>query len=183
VTAIALENMAAAHHLSLNDFSIVVGGNTPARYAALQSGNVQGAMLAQPYDIIAASKGMNVLGSAYDTIKDWNFTAFIVNPSWANTNHATVVKFLRAMRKAIQYDYAHKAEAVADLVAVTHTDSETAGKAYDLDFTKWHAFDPNQRLSPSALENVGRYQVRFGAIKSVPAFSALADTTFIADVR
>ena len=181
VTAIALENMAAAHKMTLNDFSIIVGGNTPARFAALEGGNVQGAMLTQPYDLIAESKGANNLGTASDVIKDWNFTAFVVNPSWANANRPTVVRFLRAIRKAIQYGYTHKTETVAALVDVTHADAAITAKAYDIDWTKWKAFDRNLKLSQKAVENVASYQVKFGAIKTMPAFSDLYDPSFAAE--
>lgn len=181
VTAIALENMAAAHKMSLNDFSIVVGGNTPARFAALESGNVQGAMLTQPYDLLAEAKGAHILGTASDVIKEWNFTAFVVNPSWANQNKPTVVKFLRAIRKAIQYGYTHKNETVAALVEVTHADPAITAKSYDIDWTKWHAFDPNLKLSQKAVESVAAYQVKFGAIKSIPPWSQLYDGSFAAE--
>jgi NitT/TauT family transport system substrate-binding protein len=167
----------------MDDFSIVIGGNSTARYAALQSGNVQAAMLTQPYDLIAQSKGDRLLGSAHDAIKDWTFTCLVVNPSWSSANHATVAKFLRAIRKAIQYGYTHKNEAVADLVSATHTDPAIAAKAYDIDFTQWHAFDPSLKLSESAIENVGRYQMKFGAIKTMPSFSQLYDASYLADLK
>jgi len=82
VTAIALNSMASAHNLKLDDFQIVIGGNSTARFAGLQSGNVQGAMLAQPFDLIAESKGDMILGTASDTIKDWAFTCVAVNNDW-----------------------------------------------------------------------------------------------------
>ena len=40
--AIALASLAAAHKMTLDDFQIVIGGNSTARYAGLASGNVQG---------------------------------------------------------------------------------------------------------------------------------------------
>ena len=64
VTAIALGTLAAAHKITLDDFQIVIGGNSTARYAGLASGNVQGAMLGQPFDLLAESKGDMILGTA-----------------------------------------------------------------------------------------------------------------------
>jgi NitT/TauT family transport system substrate-binding protein len=156
VTAIALNAMAASHKLTLDDFSIIIGGNSTARYAALSSGNVQGAMLAQPFDLIAESKGDMILGTASDTIKDWAFTCIAVNNAWAKQNRPLVLKFMRALRKGIEYGYAHKDAAVAALVAQTHADPAIAAKAWDIDFGKWKAFDPNLRLSPTAIQSVGK---------------------------
>jgi ABC-type nitrate/sulfonate/bicarbonate transport system substrate-binding protein len=181
VTAIGLEQMAEAHGLKLDDFSIIIGGNSTARYAGLISGNVQGAMLGQPFDILAESKGMNILGSASDVTKEWVFTCVAVNNAWAAKNRPTIVKFLRALRKAVQYGYGHKADSVAALVAAAHTDPAIAGKAWDLDFAKWHAFDPNLKLATNGLQTVGKYQVGFGIIKEVPSMSVLYDPSFVAE--
>lgn len=181
VTAIGLQQMAEAHGLKLDDFSIIIGGNSTARYAGLKSGNVQGAMLGQPFDLLAQSEGMNILGSASDVTKQWVFTCVAVNSAWAAKNRPTIVKFLRALRKAVQYGYAHKADAVTDLVAATHSDPVIAGKAWDLDFAKWHAFDPNLKLAPNGLQIVGKYQVGFGIIKEVPSQADLYDPSFVAE--
>jgi ABC-type nitrate/sulfonate/bicarbonate transport system substrate-binding protein len=181
VTAIALGAMAAAHGLKLDDFSIIVGGNSTARYAGLSSGNVQGAMLAQPFDLIAESKGDFILGTASDTIKDWAFTCVAVNNGWAAKNRPLVLKFMRALRKAIQYGYAHKDQAVAALVAQTHADPAIAAKAWDIDFAKWKAFDPSLKLSTTAMQSIGKYQIGFGIIPSMPAMTDLYDPSFTAE--
>jgi NitT/TauT family transport system substrate-binding protein len=181
VTAIALGSMAAAHKLTLDDFSIIIGGNSTARYAALSSGNVQGAMLAQPFDLIAESKGDTILGTASDTIKDWAFTCVAVNSAWAKQNRPLVLKFMRAMRKGIQYGYTHKDVAVAALVAQTHADPAIAAKAWYIDFGKWKAFDANLRLSTTAMQSIGKYQIGFGIIPSMPPMTDLYDPSFGTD--
>ncbi len=181
VTAIALGSMAAAQKLTLDDFNIIIGGNSTARYAALSGGSVQGAMLAQPYDLNAESKGYTILGTASDTIKDWAFTCVAVNNGWAAANRPLVLKFLRAVRKGTQYGYAHKADAVAALVAQTHVEPAIAGKAWDIDFGKWKAFDPNLKLSTTAMQSIGKYQIDFKVIPSMPAMSEIYDPSFVAD--
>lgn len=181
VTAIALEQMAAAHNLKMDDFSIVIGGSSPARYAALSSGNVQGALLTQPFDLLAESKGMNVLGSAADTIKEWTFTCIGANNAWAAKNRPLVVKFLRAVRKGVQYGYAHKDAAVKTLVDFIHVDPVIAAKAYDLDFTKWHAFDPNMKTSIPTLQAVAKYQINFGVLREMPKIDDMIDPSYAAE--
>jgi ABC-type nitrate/sulfonate/bicarbonate transport system substrate-binding protein len=181
VTAIALGSMAAAQKLTLDDFTIIIGGNSTARYAALSGGSVQGAMLAQPFDLVAESKGFKILATASDTIKDWAFTCVAVNNGWAAANRPLVLKFLRAVRKGIQYGYTHKADAVSALVAVTHAEPAIAAKAWDIDFAKWKAFDPSMKLSTTAMQSIGKYQIGFGVIPSMPAMSDIYDPSFSAD--
>jgi NitT/TauT family transport system substrate-binding protein len=181
VTAIALGSLAAAHKLTLDDFSIVIGGNSTARYAGLSSGNVQGAMLAQPFDLLAESKGDTILATASDTIKDWAFTCVAVNNDWAAKNRPAVLKFLRALRKAIQFGYANKSATVAVLVDKTHIDPAIAVRAWDIDWGKWKAFNPNLRLSMTAIESVGKYQIGFGVIPAMPPMNTLYDPSFVAE--
>ena len=93
VTAIVFGSLAAAHQLKLDDFSIIIGGSSAARYAGLVSGNVQGSMLMQPFDLEAQAKGYPVLGRASDTIKNWAFGCFLANTDWAQKHRSLVVKF------------------------------------------------------------------------------------------
>ena len=181
VTAIALSSMAEAQKLKLDDFNIIIGGNSTARYAALTGGSVQGAMLAQPYDLIAESKGFTILGTASDTIKDWAFTCVAANNAWAAKNRPLVLKFARALSKAISYSYTHKAEAVAVLVTQTHAEPAIAAKAWDIDFGKWKAFDPKLKLSTTAMQSIGKYQMGFGIIPSMPPMSDIYDPSFVAE--
>jgi len=181
VTAIALSSLAAVHDLKLDDFQIVIGGNSTARYAGLESGNVQGAMLGQPYDLLAQSKGATILATASDTIKNWAFTCVVTNNDWAAKNRPLVVKFLRALRRGIQYGYTHKDATVEVLVKETHIDPAIAAKAWDVDFGKWKAFDPNLKFSASAAQTVGGYQVQFGIIPALPPIKDLYDGSFTAE--
>ena len=181
VTAIALGALAAVHHLTLDDFQIIVGGNSTARYAGLQSGQVQGAMLAQPFDLLAQSKGDTILATASDVIKDWDFTCIATNTDWAAKNRPLVLKFLHGLRRAIQYGYANKAGAVAVLVNVAKVDPAIASASWDIDFGKWKAFNPTLKLSIPAVEAVGKYQVQFGVIPAMPSMSDLYDPSFVND--
>lgn len=181
VTALALEALAAQQKLTLDDFSIVVGGNTPTRFAALQSGNVQGAMLTQPFDLLAEADGMRILATASDAIKDWQFTLIAANAAWAAKNRVSVVKYLRAIRRAIQFGYANKDAAVKALIAETKVSPAIAARAYDIDFGKWKAFNPNLAPSLTGIEAVVTSQIHFGALKEMPKMTELYDPSYVAE--
>jgi ABC-type nitrate/sulfonate/bicarbonate transport system substrate-binding protein len=183
ITAIVLAQLAAPHGLKLDDFSIAIGGNSTARYAALMSGNAQGAILAQPFDMLAQSKGMRLLASAIDTMKEWPLSAIAVNPTWAASHRTTVVKFMRALRRAMQYGYTHKADVVDDLVAEVHVDAPTAQRAFDDNWTRWHAFDPGQKFTQANLQYIARLQMGMGIVSAIPPYGDVYDGSFIADIR
>ncbi len=181
VTAVVFTQMAAPHGLTMDDFSIVSGGTSNVRYAALASGNVQAAILTQPFDLIAEAAGMKILSTAHDAMKDWTFSSIAVNQPWAAANRSTVVKVLRALRKAIRYGYTHKEQSIALLVGLTHADPEIVRRAYELDFTRWHAFDDGFHLTDTSLRYIEKLQGQIGAVASPPALSDLYDPSYAAE--
>lgn len=183
VTAITFAALLAPLHLTLNDFSIVVAGSTPARYAALQSGNAQGSMLLQPFDLLAQAQGYHALGSGQQVLKDWVFTTIAVNNGWAANNRAAIVATLRALREGIQYGATHKAQAIATLISYTHATPDIAEKTYDLDFGQWKAFRPDLIVTPAQLATIAKYQIQFGVITAEPAFADLYDGSYAAAAR
>jgi NitT/TauT family transport system substrate-binding protein len=183
VTAITFGALLAPLHLTLNDFSIVVSGSTPARYAALQSGNAQGSMLLQPFDLLAQAQGYHALGTGQQVLKDWVFTTIAVNDGWAADHRTAIVAILRALREAIQFGVTHKTEAIATLISFTHTTPDIAAKTYDLDFGQWKAFGADLRVTPEQLATIAKYQIQFGVITSAPAFADMYDATYAAAAR
>jgi ABC-type nitrate/sulfonate/bicarbonate transport system substrate-binding protein len=183
VTAITFGAMLAPLHLTLNDFSVVTAGSTTARWAALQSGNAQGAMLLQPFDLEALAKGFHSLGSGKQVLNDWVFTTIAVNNGWAATHRAAIVGTLRALREGIQYGATHKAEAIATLISYTHSSPEIAAKTYDQDFNQWKAFRPDLNVTPEQLATIAKYQIQFGVITAAPSFADLYDGSYAEEAR
>ena len=183
VTGITLTRMLKPQKMTMDDFNIVVSTSTTSRFAALTSGNVQAAMLNQPYDIVAESKGMRLLAAGHDYVKDWMFEGFVVNTNWLATpaNRSIAVHFLRAIRKAIQFGYAHPAETIAILVAQTNIDPEVGRKAYDLNWKQWRAFDPNLRFDLAGMRAVAEGAVGSGILPSVPDLTTFYDPSVVAE--
>jgi ABC-type nitrate/sulfonate/bicarbonate transport system substrate-binding protein len=180
VTAISFARMAAKNKLAMSDFSIALAGDSSARFAALSSGSVAGAMLSQPFDFEAEANGMHVLDTSYDTLHDWVFKTVDVNAAWAAGNRPTVVKVLRALHRAIAFGYAQRDATVAILVDATHANLPIAQRTYDEDFGRWKAFDPNLKLNENALLAVANAQVEFGALPAAPKIADLYDGSFAA---
>jgi ABC-type nitrate/sulfonate/bicarbonate transport system substrate-binding protein len=180
-TILSYKRLLKAHKVDDADFQIMVAGNSTLRLAALKSGQVQATMLAQPFDFLAQSQGLHVLADSSEVMgKDWVFSAMLMNATWGAQNRATVVKFLRAYRKAIQFAYAHRDEAVAVLMPAAHIERDMAEKTYDLTFVQWKGFDPNLRINPAALTAMGKALVDFGNITKVPAVNEMYDGSYAA---
>lgn len=184
VTAIAFRRMASSNHLDWNnDFQIVTAGSTALRYAALRSGNVQGALLGQPYDFTAAAQGMRKLADSYRYLGPWSYDSIIANPVWAAAHRSTVVKFIRALRSAAAYGYTHRDEAIRVLAAETKSDPQIVAKTYDLDFLQWKAYDRNMQIDPKKVEGVIEGLVTQGALPAPIPVGDVIDDSYGRDAR
>ena len=132
------------HGVDPNGIQRISIPNSRDRVVALEAGQVRGAVMTPPFDIMAMQKGFPIL----DTYREpFLQTPLIVNTNWAAKNRAVVVKLVRASRQAAQWIYEPKnrAEAVEILskdtgVALDISDASyqflvTEQKAYSIDLT------------------------------------------------
>ena len=183
ITAITLRKMAAAQKLDwLKDFDILSSGTSQLRTAALVSGNAQGAMLTQPYDVYAQRQGMRILARGSDVLHDWISNGIAVNPTWAAAHRPELVRFLRVFRDATAYAYAHPAEAQAIMAKKLKLEPADAQIAYAATFGQ-NGVSRDLVLNVKALQNVADGVVEIGTLPSVPPLSSLVDQSFVRDMR
>lgn len=174
--------MLAARHERASRFMLLGGGNSKQRFEALALGSVQGALLSEPYDFIAMSRGMHVLASARDVVGNvWMSTALGVNTAWAAGNRGAVVRFVRAVCKGAAFAYTHRDETVEVLTEETPIDRAGAERFYDRYFVRWHAIDPHLRVPVAALARVEQMMRAAGMVKSFPAPGAILDPSYAAE--
>lgn len=127
--------------LAYNDYKFLAVGSTAQRVQALESGQVQAALVAQPQEFAAEAKGYRNVGYVSDVLPAVGDT-LIANTKWAKANSATLVRFLKALHESVRwlYDPANKAAAINLLVQRTNTSKLYATKTYDLYVTKLHTF-------------------------------------------
>jgi NitT/TauT family transport system substrate-binding protein len=133
ITAI-LKKVLETNGLKGDDYDLVVVGGTTGRFAALQSGGIAGALLAQPEDLLAVQGGLLRLVFAGDVLKDYQTEVQYARAAWTRENPDAVTRFLRAKTKATEwfYDPANKEEAVKILVKYAGGTEEVAAQTYDL---------------------------------------------------
>jgi len=182
ITAITLRKMAAAQKLDwLKDFDILTSGTSQLRTVALVSGNAQGAMLTQPFDVYAVRQGMHILARGADVLHDWISNGIAVNPSWAAAHRPQLVAFLRVFRQAVAYGYAHPAEAQAIMARKLKLEPADAKIAYDATFGQ-NGLSHDLVLNQKALQNVEDGVVEIGTLPSAPPLSSMIDLSFVHDM-
>jgi NitT/TauT family transport system substrate-binding protein len=132
-TMVYFNKMLEGNGMTRADVDFVYAGSTAARFAALQSGAVDAAILTAPQLFTATDLGFSNLGYAIDYAKDVPFTAEVVNRAWVATHMETAKKFLDAYTKAILWfdDPKNKNEACDILLKATKMNPDDIAKSYD----------------------------------------------------
>ncbi|MEX6509035.1 ABC transporter substrate-binding protein [Jiella sp. M17.18] len=155
VTRIYLQRMAEANGLKPSEYDLIYAGATSARFAALQSGAVDAALISAPFNFKAASLGLSDLGDTVDYVTDFPFTGYAVNLDWAKGHTPAIGHFLAAYSQAVTWlaDPANRQEAVKILVNDTAAKPDDAEKTYDF-FDKIDIYDANGKIDTAGLANL-----------------------------
>jgi ABC-type nitrate/sulfonate/bicarbonate transport system substrate-binding protein len=155
ITRIFAERMLTPNGLKPGDYDMLFAGATSARFAALQSGAVDAAILTVPFNFYAETAGFTNLGFTFDYLPDMPFAGMAVNRTWASANPGRVVKFLDVYNKSIAWfrDGTHRDEAVRMMVETSKLGQADVGKAYDFLHDK-NLFEPTGKVSKTKLRTV-----------------------------
>ena len=82
ITRIFVERMLEPHGVKPGEFDMTFAGATSARFAALQAGAVDAAILTPPFNFHAQSAGFTNLGNTIE-YTDMPFAGIAVNTTWA----------------------------------------------------------------------------------------------------
>jgi NitT/TauT family transport system substrate-binding protein len=147
ITRIYVERMLEPHGVKPGEFDMTFAGATSARFAALQAGAVDAAILTPPFNFHAQTAGFSRLG---DTIEytDMPFAGIGVNATWAQANRAATEKVIRIYTKSIGwlYDPTNRAEAIRILMKVSKLKQEEVERAYDF-LIGGKYFEPTGKVS------------------------------------
>lgn len=154
ITRIFFERMLAPSGVKPGEVDLIFAGATSARFAALQSGAADAAMLISPYNFHAEAEGYANLGLAADLI-DMPFSGVAVNRNWAARNTATVEKYLAVYDRAIRWlvDPANRAEAIRLMIGASHLPADDVEKSYDF-LMRGNFFDTTGTVSRRKLGQV-----------------------------
>lgn len=165
ITRIYVERMLAPNGVQPGEFDMVFAGATSARFAALESGAVDAAIVTAPFNFRAEAAGFRNLGLVVDYVKDLPFSAIVVDTNWGQSHKPLVQRFLAAYTTSIAwfYDDKNRDEAIAILTSATNADPKDAALSYDF-FRKIEFFEPTGKVSRARLGNVLKVLQQFGDV-------------------
>jgi NitT/TauT family transport system substrate-binding protein len=175
--------MARKNGLADQDYDVLYGGGTPARFAQLASGVVAAAILTNPFDFVALEQGYVDLGSVPQYLPNWAQNNVLVDTRWAQHNRAAILAFLRARIKATDYLYdpANRDEVVGILAKYTQTSQPFAAATYDL-FIKEKVLAHKAALFPDGIKANLDALVASGELAEAPSLATFIDASFLAEV-
>ncbi|MBI2088394.1 MAG: ABC transporter substrate-binding protein [Deltaproteobacteria bacterium] len=122
------------------DVTVLQIGSTPARYAALKSGGVDGTIMWFPVTLIAAKEGYRMLADLNDIITDWPYLGYYAMAKVLRGERDKVMRYLRAHVKALEWLKANPAGGVKVLTDDVKISPAYAEAGYK-EFMKSFAFD------------------------------------------
>jgi len=166
ITRIYVERMLGAHGIKPGQFDMIFAGATSDRFAALQAGAADAAILAAPFNFRAEGLGFTNLGLTIDYVKGIPFSAWCVNKDWAEAHKAEVKKFLAAYERTVDWFYDAKNRDAAIKVALDNSpvSPDDAAKSYDF-FRKIGFFQRTGKVSTLELQNVIDVMKQLGDIE------------------
>jgi NitT/TauT family transport system substrate-binding protein len=182
VTLYFVRVMARKNGLADQDYDLLYGGGTPARFAQLVSGAVAAAILTNPLDFAALEQGFVDLGSVPQYLPNWAQNNILVDTRWAQGNRATILAFLRARIKATEYLYdpANRDEVVAILAKYTRTSPPFAAATYDL-FIKEKVVARKAALFADGIKANLDALVATGELAEAPTVATFIDASFLSE--
>src|SRR5437870_9290419 len=145
--ALVLRKVLLAKGLDLTrgDYELVAVGNTPLRLESMKRSETFAGILTPPVDAQAVAAGMVRMGDSSEVLPDFPNTIFAVNRSWAQSQRATLVSFLRVWLASSAWIRSNREEAVRLVADELKVSPKAATERID-------DLSANGALNPSALE-------------------------------
>ncbi len=122
------------------DVTILQIGSTPARYAALKSGSVDGTIVWFPVTLIASKEGYRMLADLNDIITDWPYLGYYAMARLLAAQQDKVMRYLKAHVRALEWLRVNPQGGVKVLIEDVKIAPEYGEAGYK-EFMKSFAFD------------------------------------------
>ena len=182
VTRYLTGRLIAQGGLGPDDASYVYAGGTPDRLAALASGTVAAAILAQPFDFAAERQGYRRLGNSNDVVRTFEFIGYNARRDWMSRNEDALARFIRGYRAGQRwlYDPANKEQAIRILSERTRLSAEDSRATYELYVERERSFPESMRPSPAGVQAVLASLVELGALTApTPPITKYVETSYV----
>ncbi|HEY7063583.1 MAG TPA: ABC transporter substrate-binding protein, partial [Chloroflexota bacterium] len=173
--------------LGPDDYTLVQAGGNPSRYAALQTGGVDAAMLSDPANFEAILDGYRSLLEFSKVVPQYSFSSDWILNDWIGQagNPDALVHFQAAQIAANRWaqDPANKAAVLDSIVQHTKTTAAIAERVYDAYIVQNPGLLGVDDLRTEPVEAVVRILREEGTVTDMPPTSQWRDASYIQQAR
>ncbi len=147
------------------DYSLIsIGNGSAGLYQALQTGQIDAALLAQPLSLIAIEQGLSNLVDAYKVLPEYQLSAIGVRDGWAQKNRGLVVRYLKALLSTYQWLHDNRDEAIKLLGPITKLERKYIPPSWDT-YTKTQIWPRNGEVSVKGVQTILNLMAEDGVLK------------------
>jgi ABC-type nitrate/sulfonate/bicarbonate transport system substrate-binding protein len=146
------------------DYNLLRAGGTTLRWAALQTQQVDAAILAEPVSIIAVEKGFADLGDAYKLVPGYQLAGVWIKEEWAKKNRDTTIRFVKGFYKALNWLHEHRSEAIELLPKITTLNKQYVEKSWET-YTKAQIWPKDGKVNARGVQLVIDLMAEDGLLK------------------
>jgi ABC-type nitrate/sulfonate/bicarbonate transport system substrate-binding protein len=162
------------------DYSLIRAGGTTLRWAALQTQQVDGAILAEPVSVIAVENGFANLGDANKLVPGYQLAGVFIREGWVAKNKDLTLRFLRAFHNALKWLHDNRAEAIELLPKITTLPKRYVQSAWET-YTK-AVWPRDGRANPKGLQLVIDLMNEDGLLKKPVKPEDVIDHSYLQEI-
>jgi len=186
-TLMLTEVMQKAFKLGEKDYSLLVVGTSPDRYAALKGGSVQATFMGPPFNIRAKQEGYSDLAVWHDYLGPIQFVATFAHNDYLKAHRKETVGYLKSIIEATQWlhDPKNKEKAIALHMKVLKSKPDIAESDYKYVIEEFKPFSLDGSLSEAGMKKTMDLRIAAGMYKGkkVPSYSEYVDTSYVEEAK
>ncbi|WP_051628966.1 ABC transporter substrate-binding protein [Arthrobacter sp. UNC362MFTsu5.1] len=157
--------------------TFVATGTMAAKFAAMTTGQVDGAMLVPPFDIKAEAAGMHPLSVLGEDFPDMPAQVFASSERALKAKPKTVKKFMAAAAESAQWVVAHPEDATKILAEDSQVSIEDAKASFD---RAKSAYSQDAAINTDGLNRWLDLSKKYSSLTNIPAAGELYDPQYLA---
>jgi NitT/TauT family transport system substrate-binding protein len=158
------------------EVTILQVGSTPARFAALGSGNVDATIIWFPVTEQAKAMGYRKLFDLKDMYPEWPYEIFAARESWLSKEKDQALRFVRAYQRGTRFTRENRDEAVRVLRKYVKMDPAVAPAGYDL---YRDSFPIDGKIAEKGIGIVAEQEFEQGRVKKRITIDDMLDRSFM----
>jgi ABC-type nitrate/sulfonate/bicarbonate transport system substrate-binding protein len=166
------------------DYSLIsIGNGSAGLYQALQTGQIDAALLAQPLSLIAIEQGLSNLIDAYKVLPEYQLSAIGVREGWAQKNRSLVLRYLKALLSTYQWLHDNRDEAIKLLGPITKLERKYIPASWEV-YTKTQIWPRNGEVSVKGVQTILNLMAEDGVLKKpLPKVEDIMATGYLDEAR